>query len=426
MDVPPEFSVLANLFLGRQPILDSTQALVGYQLLFRASSENRAAPAAPGIATADVICKAFAELGLVGALGANKAFVIVDAASLGADTIELLPAGGVVFDLPASLAADPAVVARCQALGQRGYTFCLNELTQITAALEPLLKQAMYAKLNLQNLPDGVLRPLLSQLADFRPLPIASHVETRADYERAAALGFHFFQGYYFAEPTVVAGKRLDPATQGLIRLIKCLNADAELDEIERIFKGEAALTVNLLRLTNSAAAGLRTRITSVRQAVTVLGRRQILRWLQLLLYSRPGGQHVGIERNPLMQLAAFKGNFMERLARRCHANRSDQSGLADAAFLCGLMSLMPTALGLPMSEILEQIALGQQLNAALLSREGELGLLLDLADSYDNDDADGAARALTQLGGCIDREALNQCLTESMAWVQSLASEAG
>lgn len=422
MDVPPEFTVLANLFLGRQPILDSTQALVGYQLLFRASSENRAASVEPGIATADVICKAFAELGLVGALGANKAFVIVDAASLGADTIELLPAGGVVFDLPASVAADPAMVARCQALGQRGYTFCLNDLTQITAALEPLLKQAMFTKLNLQNLPDGVLRPLLSQLADFRPLPIASHVETRADYERAAALGFHFFQGYYFAEPTVVEGKRLDPAIQRLIRLIKCLNADADLDEIERIFKGEAALTVNLLRLTNSAAVGLRTRITSVRQAVTVLGRRQILRWLQLLLYSRPGGQHVDIERNPLMQLAAFKGNFMERLARLCHP---DQSGLADAAFLCGLMSLMPAALGLPMSEILEQIAIGPQLNAALLSREGELGLLLDLTDSYDKDDADGAARALIQLGGRIDREALNQCLTESMAWVQSLASEA-
>ncbi|MDO9243126.1 MAG: hypothetical protein Q7U32_04885, partial [Rhodocyclaceae bacterium] len=72
-----------------------------------------------------------------------------------------------------------------------------------------------------------------------------------------------------------------------------------------------------------------------------------------------------------------------------------------------------------------EQIAIGPQLNAALLSRGGELGLLLDLTDSYDNDDADGAARALTQLGGCIDREALNQCLTESMAWVRSLASEA-
>lgn len=421
MDAPPSPSTLASLFLGRQPILDSTQALVGYQLLFRDSSVNRAAQVQPGMATADVICKAFAELGLSSALGSNKVFIIVDEIALGADSIELLPANGVVFDLPASVAADPAVAARCQSLGQRGYTFCLNDLTAITEELVPLLKQAMFAKLNLHSLPDGILRPLLSQLADYRPLPIASHVETHADYERAAALGFHFFQGYYFAEPTVVEGKQLDTATQGLIRLIQRLNADAELDEIEQIFKREAALTVNLLRLTNSAAVGLRTRVTSVRQAITVLGRRQILRWLQLLLYSRPSGQQAGIEHNPLMQLAAFKGNFMERLARRCYA---DQRTLPEAAFLCGLMSLMPTALGLSMAEIIEQIAIGPQLSLALLTREGELGLLLDITDCYDNDDPEGAERVLTQLGGRISRETLNQCLAESIAWVQTLATE--
>jgi EAL and modified HD-GYP domain-containing signal transduction protein len=140
-----------------------------------------------------------------------------------------------------------------------------------------------------------------------------------------------------------------------------------------------------------------------------------------LLLYSRPSGQYVGIERNPLMQLAAFKGNFMERLARRCYA---EQRALPEAAFLCGLMSLMPAALGLPMTDIIEQIAIGPQLSLALLSREGDLGLLLDITDCYDNDDPEGAERVLAQLSGRINRETLNQCLAESIAWVQTLATE--
>jgi EAL and modified HD-GYP domain-containing signal transduction protein len=420
MKAPPRPIALDSLFLGRQPIIDATESVIGYQLLFRDSSENRATPVEPGLATADVVCKAFAELGLVNALGANKAFVIVDATAICADTIELLPASGVVFDLPATVAADPVVAARCHALGQRGYTFCLNELCEISETLIPLLKQAMYAKLNLKNLSDAVLRPLLNQLADFRPLPIASHVETQADHKRAMTLGFHFFQGFYFAEPTVVEGKKLEPATRGLIHLIKRLHEDAELSEIEQIFKSEAALTVNLLRLTNSAAMGLRTRITSVRQAVTVVGRRQILRWLQLLLYSRPNRQDDSIERNPLMQLAAFKGNFMERLTR-CYC--ADQRALPDAAFLCGLMSLMPAALKLPMTEILNHIAIDEQIRIALLTREGELGLLLELTDLYDNDDPAGAERVLAQLGQRISRATLNQCLADSMGWVQSLTT---
>jgi EAL and modified HD-GYP domain-containing signal transduction protein len=121
------------------------------------------------------------------------------------------------------------------------------------------------------------------------------------------------------------------------------------------------------------------------------------------------------------MQLAAFKGNFMERLACRCYA---DQHALPEAAFLCGLMSLMPAALGLPMTEIIEQIALGPQLTLALLSRAGELGLLLDITDCYDNDDPEGAGRVLALMGGRISRETLNQCLAESIAWVQTLATE--
>lgn len=411
----------STLFLGRQPILDASETLIGYELLFRDSTENRARIVNPGMATADVVCKAFAELGLASAINGHKAFIIVDSEFLATEGIEMLPPDRVVFQIDARLGADPDVVARCQALGQDGYAFCLINPSALDETVAPLLKQAMFIKLNVHELPDEALRPLLSLPADYRPIPIASHVETKADRERAAALGFQFFQGYYFAEPTLVEGKKLDPATQGLIRIINLLHHEADLGEIEQAFKGEAALTVNLLRLTNSAGVGLRVRIASVRQAVTVIGRRHILRWLQLLLYSRDGGM-ASFARNPLMQLAALKGNFMELLA---HRSFPQQNTLPDLAFLAGLMSLMPAALGMPMVDILEQIAIAPQLRQALLTREGDLGLLLELTDCYDNDDPGGADRALDRLGHRIGRETLNQCLAESIAWVQSLGMEA-
>lgn len=412
---------LDRLFLGRQPILDANRALIGYELLFRASHDNHAPVANPGMATADVVCKAFAELGLASALDGHKVFIIADAEFLHAETVELLPPDSVVFEVDACLAADVAVLARTQALSQTGYALCVNNLTELNETVLPLLKQAMFVKMNIKAVPDEILRPLLALPTDFRPLPIASHVETGADYEHARALGFQFFQGYYFAEPTLMESRKLDPATQGLLRIINLLNHDAELSEIERAFKGEAALTLKLLRLTNSVGVGLRVRIASVRQAVTVIGRRQIQRWLQLLMFSR-NGEAADIACNPLMQLAALKGAFMERLARRCYPN---QSSLPESAFLAGLMSLMPTALGMPMAEILDQINVVPELRLALMARDGELGTLLALADSYDNDDPPGVNSALQRLGHRITYDTLSHCLVESIAWVQSLAVEA-
>lgn len=413
-------ATLDRLFLGRQPILDAKETLVGYELLFRDSPVNSAPPVQPGIATADVVCKAFTELGLGSALDGHKAFIITDAEFLLHPDIEALPVDGVVFELDGRLAGDPQVVARCLALGQAGYRFCLNNPPTLDADVLPLLQPGMFLKLNLKTHDNAALQELIDKAAGHQMIPIASHVETQDDHRRAVALGFPFFQGYYFAQPTLVQGRKMDPATQALIHVISLLNRDAELAEIEQAFKGEAALTMKLLCLTNSVGIGLRVRISSVRQAINVIGRRHIQRWLQLLLFTHDGARD--IQTNPLMQLAALKGNFMERLAARCFPQHS---GLPDQAFLAGLMSLMPTVLGMPMEEILEQLAIAPPLRQALLMRGGELGILLDLTDCYDNDDPAGVDSVLATIGHRIGREVLNQCLVESIAWAQSLTTEA-
>lgn len=411
---------LDRLFLGRQPILDANGTLIGYELLFRDSAENRAATVAPGVATADVVCKAFAELGLASALSGHKAFIIADAAFLRHDAIEALPPEGVVFEVEAQLARDPEVTGRCLALGNLGYSFCLSNLTGLDEAVVAMLKLASFIKLNVNTCDDATLKRLLALPADVRPISIASRVETHADQQRARALGFQLFQGYYFAQPTMVEGKKVDPALRGLVHIINLLNREAELPEIEQAFKGEAALTVKLLRLTNSVGVGLRVRIGSVRQAINVIGRRHIQRWLQLLLFSHCGDDDIA--RNPLMQYAALKGNFMERLARRSYPQ---QGALSDLAFLAGLMSLMPAALGMPMADILDQLAIVPQLRQALLQGQGELGLLLKLTDCYDNDDPAGVDALLAELGNRVGRDLLNQCLAESIAWVQTLTEDA-
>lgn len=412
---------LDQLFLGRQPILDLSGALIGYELLFRDSQVNRAGAVTPGVATADVVCKAFAGLGLADALGGNKAFLIADAAFLQHEAIEALSPEQVVFEVMAGQLGNAVLMERCLMLGERGYIFCLCDPVELGEATLLLLRQSMFMKLNIKELPEEALTQTLNLPADFRPLAIASHVETAADHARAKALGFQFFQGYYFAEQTLVEGKKLDPATQGLIRIINLIHADAETSEIEQAFKCETALTVKLLRLTNSVGVGLRVRIGSVKQAIQVIGRRHIQRWLQLLLYSHHGAGDA-FERNPLMQLAALKGRFMELLAGYAQPRRKE---LAEQAFLVGMMSLMPAALGMRIEVILEQIDIATPLRDALLAYEGDLGQLLSLTECFDNEDTAGTQAALEKIGPPASPEMLNRCLADSIAWVQALATQA-
>lgn len=406
-----------QLFLGRQPILDASGALIGYELLFR-DSNNAVTPA---VAAADVVCKAFAELDLANALSGNKAFLIADAAFLHHEAIETLSAEQVVFEVPAAQLRDAVLMERCLMLIERGYAFCLRDPAELDETALLFLRQSMFMKLNIKELPEETLTQFLNLPADFRPLAIAHHVDTVADHAHAKALGFQFFQGYYFAEPTIVEGKKLDPASQGLIRIINLIHADADSGEIEQAFKTETALTVKLLRLTNSVGVGLRVHISSVKQAINVIGRRHIQRWLQLLLYSNHGAGDA-FERNPLMQLAALKGRFMESLAGYAQPRNKE---LAEQAFLVGMMSLMPAALGMPLEAILEQVDIAAPLRDALLTHEGDLGQLLSLTECFDNEDMAGTQTALGKMGPSVSLELMNRCLADSIAWVQALATQA-
>jgi EAL and modified HD-GYP domain-containing signal transduction protein len=218
----------------------------------------------------------------------------------------------------------------------------------------------------------------------------------------------------------IVEGRKLDASTQGLLRLIKLVADDADPARLDAAFRTEPALVINLLRLTNSVGVGARARITSVRHAITVLGRRQLQRWLQLLLFSR--GADIDLAHNPLLQLAALRGRFMELLVEKLHPGQRD---LRDPAFITGLMSVVPAALGMSMTDVLAQIAVGNDVRLALTHREGTLGKLFALTERYDDNDVAGVQELLSPYGANASLGLLGEILGESLTWVQQLGMDA-
>ncbi len=252
-----ETEQLQEVFIGRQPVLDRQQATMGYELLFRPGPQNRADIDSPTRATADVVCSAFAELGLSAALTSQQAFINVGEDFLLDDAVELLPPQQVVLEIESVHDFSAPLLRRCRELGGKGYSFCLHWSGEAGEGLAPLLDMLSYAKIDANPAMPATFKALSTALRGSRVRMIAGRVETAEDWQYCARLGFDLFQGYYFARPVVIEGRKLDPSTQGLIAIINLLGGeDADLAAVEAAFKGEPALLANLLRLTNSVGVG--------------------------------------------------------------------------------------------------------------------------------------------------------------------------
>jgi len=403
-----------ELFLGRQPILDREQKLVAYELLFRSGTQNVANVTDGVTATATVIANAFTELGIGDALGHCRGFINVDEAFLFSDVLELLPREAVVLEILETVPPTPEVVARCRELKEAGFTLALDDVIQISPEFSELLALVEIIKVDLQPLQNGELATLTARLKPLRKKLLAEKVDSREQMETCLQLGYELFQGYYFAKPTIIAGKKLNHSQLALMKLMSLLLSDADTIELEAAFKPEPGLTVNLLRMTNSVGCGCTVRITSLRHAITVLGRRQLQRWLQLLLYASGSG---GGMDSPLLQLAATRGRLMELLATSL---RKNDTTFADEAFMVGIMSLMPALVGLPIADIVAPLSLPDIVRDALIEENGPLGDLLKITAAAEYGDPDEMREYLAVVS-TLDAPTLNRCSAQALAWATSI-----
>ena len=410
-----------RIYLGRQPILGREQQLLAYELLFRdgvIATGNRAEILDPTHATTTVIANTFTEMATSEVLGPYRGFINVDQDFLFSDLIEALPPQLVVLEILENVDPSPEVLARCQQLRDKGFSLAVDDVVQIDDAHRPLLALADIIKVDIMQMDGDDLRRLVAQLKPFGKRLLAEKVESPEQLALCQSLGFELFQGYYFAKPTIIVGKKLNPSQLALIRLLALVMEDAETSEIENAFKIEPGLTVNMLRLTNSVGSGLTTRITSLRHAITILGRRQLQRWLQLLIYTNPKGGAQGV--NPLLQLAATRGRLMELLADRLMPRNRE---FADQAFMVGIMSLMPTLLGIQMDEILDQLPVAPRVKQALSEHSGQHGQLLLLVAATEQTDQTVLDKARQRLPG-ISADFLSTCLALSLSWANNLGQE--
>ena len=206
---------------------------------------------------------------------------------------------------------------------------------------------------------------------------LAHGVDSARRFSECENAGFDWFGGDYPFDPDASPSPDDDGSSRRrILTLLGLLARDAESRELEHQIKQDPTLAYHLLKLVNSAAFAVNTQITSFSHAITVLGRRQLQRWLQLLLYARQ--QPDGLP-NLLLPLAARRAAQLEALCRQAGGDRDAQ----DLAFMTGVFSLLDRLLQMPMTAIAAELYLPDDVGAALLERGGQLGAWLRLCEGH-------------------------------------------
>lgn len=410
------YDMTEDIFLGRQPIVDRAQQLHGFELLFRNSMHNRAVVHNDAAATSSVIVHTLSEFGIDSVLGGCTGFINCDTGFLMSDVISLLPPDKVVLEILESTVCNTDVQRRCLELKTLGFRLALDDFQGATDSNRALLPMMDMIKVDIQGLSTAELERVSRDVRTLNAIRLAEKVESVAEFTQCRELGYHLFQGYHFARPEMVSGRRLSASHAALLRLLSMLQQDADIRHIENVFKEHPALSVNLLRLANSAAMGQRQPLRSVANAIVVLGRRQLQRWMLLLMLA--SADHGQASRPALLHLAATRGKLMELLMQ------AEQPALADSAFITGIVSVMDALLGQSMRQVVDALGLADDMRAALLEGSGPIGQLLRLVQALEGDD-DAAVHDYIAADASRASRSINQSQGQALLWANKVLQAA-
>jgi EAL and modified HD-GYP domain-containing signal transduction protein len=403
------------LFLGRLPILYTDHALFGYDLSFYSSTLGRAQPPIELRDIADYLDK----VGVDRLTHEHLGFVPLSRDELMGADIRRLPAKQLALEIMDVSEIDQKALERCLELKEKGFKLSLGDYFDYPV-YDGLLKVFDYAKLDIDAVSNFEMNNAIERLKGFGHIHrIAKSVNTLEAFGRAQEMHFHLVQGLFFAHSDAARLGAANPQQTTLLVVLGQLLTDVDLPRIERAFQNEEELTASLLALVNSAAMGLSRKVDSLQQALVILGRRQLMRWVQVLLYSHSNLRNAQV----LLQMAAVRAKLMDLICST-HAEAEKRHDIyRDRAFTVGILSLTHVLLGMDLVEVLDQIGLDDEIRQALLEREGFFGYLLTMTEKLEIADFEAVDVLLEDMN--VAPRDLNRAQRETLAWVHNLGKTA-
>ena len=378
-------------YAARQPILDRDKTLIGYELLFRDGVDNVFPDIDGDEATSRLIEGSQFNFGLEDLTDNKPAYINFTLETLQKGYPTLLGKDQVVVEILESIQPGKRLLAIVKELKENGYTLALDDYIH-----QPVWRH-FYPFIDIIKIDflSCELATIHNIIEDIKPFPhiklLAEKVETYEKYQLAFELGFSYFQGFFFAKPEMVQSKTLPPSEIALAELLYETSAvQVNLKKITEVFERDVNLSYKLLRYSNSAAFKRRAEISTIKQALVVLGTEEIKKFLSLLFAAQVAADKPA----ELIRLSLTRARFTELLA--IEHNKIKDTGMA---FLTGMMSLMDAILDEDMASVMKKLPLSYDIKAALLEEQGVLAQYLRLVKKYEQANWQGAAAIKEELG---------------------------
>jgi EAL and modified HD-GYP domain-containing signal transduction protein len=369
---PGAADVSQLVHVGRQPIYNLEREVMGYELLFRSASRT---PADLGgtYATGQVIVNAFTEFGVSQLVGNRLCFLNLTRHFLIGELPLPFGPDQVVLEVLETVVVDDRVFDGVVGLARQGYRIALDDFV-LGSGHDRLLKVASYVKLDILGSDPDDLRKTVEMC---RPYPnvtfIAERVETDAQLAFAQTLGCELVQGYLLGRPQVLSMQALSASRLGRVQLMTALlSPTVEIDEIVSLVTRDPALSFRLLSATNAASTGLPRRVSSVHEAVMLLGTARVRQWVSLMALADASDADEALLINAVSR------------ARMCQLIAVKRGCSGEAAFTAGLLLGVAELLGTPVGALVERLPLAPELAAAVVDGAGELGRVLAAVWAYE------------------------------------------
>lgn len=396
-------------YLARQPIFDKKKHVYAYELLFRGGMDNFMPTVDGDHASSKLLSSTFYTIGLDKITAGKKAFINFTQNLIEQKIPLFFPHEIAVVEILENVLPTEDIIEAVREIKSRGYLLALDDFV-FSEELMPLIAMADIIKIDFRLTPMEEIEKLLD---DFKKLGLkvlflAEKIETNEEFNQALDMGFSFFQGYFFCKPEIIKGKEISTSQITLLQIMAEVSGeDFDFTKIESLIEKDINLSFKLLKYINSAYFKGKREISTIKDAIVLLGADELRRFISLIAMSQLNTS----KPDALIFISALRARFCDLLAHYVLG----QGGCGAEYFTVGMFSLIDAILDQPMELIMDQLPLSPMIRDALVTKKGRAADYVTLAEIYELADWKGVSEICSTIS--LDESVLPDIYIEACRW---------